>query len=772
MSLRLVFILLFAALLQPLLRADAVFAASWIAADDASVPNTWTVFRRTFTLPSVPARVEARVAADTKYWLQVNGRLVVFEGGLKRGPNPTDTYFDTLDLTAHLRPGDNEIEALAWFFGKDGFSHKNSGRAGFLLELRAPNGAVLLATDHSWRAAVHPAWGTAQNGNPNFRLAEPALRYDARRALEDSAFAPARVVAAAGAAPWGKLHPRLIPQWSDSGLRDYVSIDGAPLPRVSQGETLVAHLPYNAQITPWLDIEASDGAVIDIRTDHYRAGGGDSIHAEYVACAGRQTHESLGWMNGHEVHYTIPAGVTIYGLKYRETAYNAGFTGAFTSDAPFLDQLWEKSRRTLLITMRDSYMDCPDRERAQWWGDAVLQIGQSFYALSPKATPLAAKAIRELCAWQKPEGVLFSPVPAGSWDKELSQQMLASIGRYGFWNYYLQSGDRATVVEAYPHVRSYLALWKLDADGLVGHRKGGWDWADWGEEIDARLLDQGWYCLALEGAANLARLVGKTSEADAYLATRQRVIDATNRLYWHTDAQGYRSPGYTGKTDDRGNGLAVVAGIAGPDKYPAIKRVLAKEKHASPYMEKYVLESLLHMDDPDAFFARLKERYAGIVADENSTLPELWTTRRAKADSSTLNHSWTGGPLTLLSQYVAGLAPVEPGWTRYQIRPQLGSLRRVEAVVDSASGRISAKLARTVDRFVLELESPVGTTAELLLPVPLAGTTPTAILLNGAPLTAKDSPVLLVANGPDRVHLRAAPGNHRIEVLATKVPAE
>lgn len=59
----------------------------------------------------------------------------------------------------------------------------------------------------------------------------------------------------------------------------------------------------------------------------------------------------------------------------------------------------------------------------------MIQIGQSFYAFSPEATPLAAKAIRELCGWQKPDGALFSPVPAGNWDKELFQQMLASIGR-------------------------------------------------------------------------------------------------------------------------------------------------------------------------------------------------------------------------------------------------------------------------------------------------------------------------------------------------------
>lgn len=50
-----------------------------------------------------------------------------------------------------------------------------------------------------------------------------------------------------------------------------------------------------------------------------------------------------------------------------------------------MNELWKRSVRTLYITMRDSYMDCPDRERAQWWGDEVNELGEAFYALSPPA---------------------------------------------------------------------------------------------------------------------------------------------------------------------------------------------------------------------------------------------------------------------------------------------------------------------------------------------------------------------------------------------------
>ena len=41
--------------------------------------------------------------------------------------------------------------------------------------------------------------------------------------------------------------------------------------------------------------------------------------------------------------------------------------------------------------MRDSYMDCPDRERAQWWGDVVNALGEAFYALDTQRSYALAR---------------------------------------------------------------------------------------------------------------------------------------------------------------------------------------------------------------------------------------------------------------------------------------------------------------------------------------------------------------------------------------------
>ena len=92
------------------------------------------------------------------------------------------------------------------------------------------------------------------------------------------------------------------------------------------------------------------------------------------------------------------------------------------------------------VTPNDTYYDCPDRERAQWWGDAVNEIGEAFYALDPRSNDLAKKGILELMNWQREDGTIFSPVPAGNWNKELPMQMLNSVGYYGIWNYYQYTG--------------------------------------------------------------------------------------------------------------------------------------------------------------------------------------------------------------------------------------------------------------------------------------------------------------------------------------------
>ena len=175
----------------------------------------------------------------------------------------------------------------------------------------------------------------------------------------------------------------------------------------------------------------------------------------------------------------------------------------------------------MYVNMRDNYMDCPTRERAQWWGDVVNQLKEGFYTFDTKSHDLGKKAISQLASWQEPGGVLYSPMPSTIWTAELPNQMLASV--WSFWTFHLYTGDTSTVTGAYPAVKKYLDLWSLGSDGLVAHRGGDWDWQDWGSNIDARVLNNSWYYLALDTAAKLAALSGNTGDVAGWQAQRDSI---------------------------------------------------------------------------------------------------------------------------------------------------------------------------------------------------------------------------------------------------------
>ena len=665
---------------------------TWIGVEGNSRPNRWLAFRKVVDLEA--ERTEPlRVAADTKYWLWIDGEIVVREGGLKRGPTPDDSYVDVVDVDDRLPAGSHTLAVLVWHFGKPGFSHNDSGRAGLLIDA----GDSPLSTDDTWRAIEHPAFADTEDPKPNFRLPESNIRFDAAADLpgwtdadfDTDRWSPAKTLGQPGGPPWGALVERPIPLWRWSDVRRYEN--DLTFPIEGDGEPIEAVLPANLHVTPTMTVKASGGEVIDIRTDHYRGGGPPSVRAEYVCREGEQTFECRGWMNGHKVLYDVPEGVEVLDLGYRESGYDADFTGTFTCDDEFLNRFRDKAVRTLYVTMRDTYMDCPDRERAQWWGDAVLELGEAFYALDRRSDRLARKGIDELLGWQRDDGTIFSPVPAGNYSDELPMQMLASVGRYGIYAYALHSGDVETVRRHYDAIGDYLDVWQTDDDGLVVPRKGGWTWGDWGNNKDMPLLFNGWYALALDGRIRMARMIGRDGDVRGLKTKLNRLRDAFNDRFW-TGSQ-YRSPGYQGVTDDRGHALAVLAGIADESRRGAVVEVLKRQRHSSPYMEKYVLEALMRMGHIDIALGRMKDRYRKMVDSELTTLWEGWGIGSEGFGGGTTNHAWSGGPLTLMSEFIAGIRPTSPGYRSVTIRPDPGPLRSFEAHVDSVAGAIDVSLS-------------------------------------------------------------------------------
>lgn len=80
--------------------------------DDAAVQGQFVYFRKTFSLAQIPAaagdKTLLHVSADTRYRLYLNGESISF------GPAKSylaNWYYDSVDVTPHLRKGVNVLAA-------------------------------------------------------------------------------------------------------------------------------------------------------------------------------------------------------------------------------------------------------------------------------------------------------------------------------------------------------------------------------------------------------------------------------------------------------------------------------------------------------------------------------------------------------------------------------------------------------------------------------------------------------------------------------------
>ena len=105
----------------------------------------------------------------------------------------------------------------------------------------------------------------------------------------------------------------------------------------------------------------------------------------------------------------------------------------------------------------------------------------------------------------------------------------------------------------------------------------------------------------------------------------------------------------------------------------------------------------------DLAMQRTKERYRTMIDDEFPTLWEFWD-----KNAGTRNHAWTGGPLTMMYMFNAGITPLEAAYKGIQIRPQTAGLKDIKASVPSPNGEISTAVKEEAGSIRLQVSIPEG----------------------------------------------------------------
>jgi len=699
--------------------------SQWIWQQEDGVPNTWMAFRKTITISEVPTQALTKIAVDSKYWLWINGKMVLFEGGLARGAAPNATYYDTVDFAPYLKSGQNTIAILSWYWGRTRKMHADSGKGGLYV---SADWNTNLNSNSSWKIKLHPAYdpnsggGGEDNGIPAY-----SIKFDARNAMgdwtanawytvgyDDSSWGVPVEKGVINSQPWGTLVERPIPQWNDRGLVAYPSltVNGAAIQlpytnNTGASITVMAKLPFNQQITPFIKLNSTAGKTISIKTDNPA----HQLSNDYISKAGVQEFEGFTWFNGHNVRYIIPDGVEIQELKYRWTGIG-DMTGTFECSDANLTRLWWMARNTLYICARDSYMDCPDRERGLWIGDVGDQAGSVFYTLDEAGRKLLKRAIDITIAYRL--GDVISGLAPGylsiQKESEFVTQSLQFIDHV-VWQYYYNTGDTETMANAYTPILNYLKLWTMAPDGMPTYRKVAVNWIDWGIDQDGEATQATWYYMALKAAKKMAVALNKNDDIAWYDGRMQSIEQAYENKYWR--GKNYNTSGKT--IEERVSSLAVLSGLADESHYKTLTdEVLFPVRKSSPHMEWLAEEALMVLGQPEKALTRMKEVYNFQIVDNSlTTLYERFG--YGTETLGTKNHAWNA-PNYVMSRYITGIKATEVAWSTYEVCPTLANLTSFKTKVPTVKGDILVEVQASKTNFNLKLDSPNNTTAIVGIP--------------------------------------------------------
>ncbi len=649
-------------------RQDFISPYVWIDENGTAV---WAAFVKDVYLENDEPEAVFDISCDTYYWLWINGEEVVWEGSSKRGITPTDGYYDSIKINNLFKKGKNRIAVLVRHLGDDGYSHVDSGRGGLLIQ--GTIGENEFSTGADWKGKKFGYEYNAFTGffnNLNFRLSERGSVISGKNYFKfwepdypTDDWNDVVVLSAEESACFGKSYLNPLPTKFADEVTEFETGKNVTF---TKRTTLRFDLGKNIQFCPYFKfVSDKDGRKITYYTENNNL----NYKNKYTAVAGENEFTDFAWISGETLIVTFDKGITLTSAGYRRTGYKTdALFDSFSCSDEQLNVLWEKSINTLLVTMRDTYMDCPDRERAQWIGDAVIESEMSYYSTSPSSAALFKKAILSTYGWRHADGVIQTVVPDGVEAYELPVQNLAFL--VGCVDYVRYTGDVSVKPVILAMAKDYLKLWNME-DGLIVHRQGSWDWGDWGKNIDMPVLENAWYYYALSKLSPLATEAGETEFA-TFCNERMASIKTSFSRYYTSD--GYKSGK---KSDDRGNAIAVLSGLYDETKKEELAAFLFSKRNSSPYMEKYVEEALCALNRVDLALTRATERYSDMINDEYTTLWESWD-----KNVGTNNHAWSGGTLSVISKYVTGINPTSDGYATFDIKPDFSYLRDFSQTIE------------------------------------------------------------------------------------------
>jgi hypothetical protein len=217
----------------------------------------------------------------------------------------------------------------------------------------------------------------------------------------------------------------------------------------------------------------------------------------------------------------------------------------------------------------------------------------------------------------------------------------------------------------------------------------------------------------------IAAILDKDEDKNFYAARAEVVRSSIMDKLFDTERGIFTDGEDTDHASLHANMFPLAFGVV-PDDHVAsvVDFIKSRGMACSVYGAQYLLEALYRAGE-DEYALQLmtseeKRSWMNMIRVGSTMTTEAWD--EYYKPNLTWNHAWGSAPGNIIPRKLMGIEPLEPGFKRFSIHPQPGSLSNIEIVRPTIMGSVRCTLEARPDLWSMEIDVPGNTEAELRLP--------------------------------------------------------
>jgi alpha-L-rhamnosidase len=459
-------------------------------------------------------------------------------------------------------------------------------------------------------------------------------------------------------------------------------------------------------------------------------------------------------------------------------------TGQFTCSNPMLNQLQHNIQWGQKGNFLDVPTDCPQRdERLGWTGDA--QAFSRTASFNMGVHNFFSKWLKDLAADQNADGRVPFVVPNVLGPMAGGSAGWADASTIIPWNMWLAYGDPKILEDQYASMKSWVAFMQSHSQGYLWNT--GFHFGDWlfyrpADDNDGRsavtdkyLIAQCFFAHSTQLLVNAARVLNKPEDIQFYTDLLQHIKDAFLREY-------VTPSGRLVSGTQTASVLALQFDMLPEEqRAQAAQRLVANIKDYDNHLTTGFLGTpyLCHVlsrfgYDTVAYKLLLQESYPSWLYPVKmgaTTIWERWDGQKPDSSFQTpgmnsFNHYAYGAIGDWMYRNITGLDTYEDGagYKKTIIRPHPGGkLVYANADLETGYGKLSSHWKMADGKFLLDVEIPANTTADIFIPAASAD----EIMENEKPLS-ESKEVKLAGKEGKYIELHTGSGNYHFSAVLLK----